>query len=114
MKPFVIQIVGGDLGGINARLDDLSTKLGALMATVDDLVQAVSDLKAAVAPLSQAINDLEAKVTAALASVGLTPEQQAKVDAAFNDIKSVAAGVTAAVADATDNIDEGAQGGGPV
>jgi hypothetical protein len=101
------QSLAARLAHIDTTLSQLVQQGGKVMATLDELVQLGTDIKAAVAPLPQAVNDLEAKITAALSGV-LTPEQQAKVDAAFADFKEAMDSVTAAVTDATDNVDENA------
>jgi phage shock protein A len=101
------------LARIERSLLNVLLTLEKTMATVEQLAQAVTDLKAAVAPLPQAIDDLEAKITAALAGA-LTPEQQAKIDAAFAEVGETMSTVATALADASDGVDEGAGGGGPV
>jgi hypothetical protein len=99
-------------GELLRRFDSLAANVqsqgASIMATVQELSQAVSDLNGAFAPLPQAINDLEAKVTAAVASAGISAADQAALDQAIADIKNLTAGVSSAVTDATDGVDEAA------
>lgn len=83
------------------------------MATVLDLTNSINGLSTLFAPLPAAIDALEAAVTAALARAGLTPEEQAAINDAFDKVTALTDGLNKAVADATDGIDEGAGGGGP-
>ncbi len=76
-----------------------------IMATTQELVDATAALVAAVTPLPQAINDLEAAITAAK---GISPADQANIDAAFAAIQKVTTDIGAAVSDAQDGIDEAA------
>lgn len=78
------------------------------MATLDDLVVQVGNISTAVTALAPAINSLEAKVTAALASAGISAADQAKIDTAFAALKTAGDQINAAVADANDGVDEAA------
>jgi uncharacterized protein YoxC len=99
-----------DLTGVPAQLDRLQrditgliAKGNELMATTQELLDTVTALAAAVEPLPAAIDALEAAVTAAS---GISAGDQANIDAAVASLQAIGAGVAAAVADATDGVDE--------
>ena len=119
-----------DLAEIKSILKQLQQQGASIMATAEELVQVVTDvvtavdgIEAAVAPIAPAVDALEAKVTEALSQLppGTIPaEVQVKIDAAVATLRGVvtkaAAVVTAAnaaVADATDGIDEAAAPANP-
>jgi len=93
---------------IEVSLATLTRKVTTIMATLDELVGAVAGVATAVAPLGAAIDALEAAVSAA---GGISAADQAKIDAAFASLQSIATAVNAAVADAGDGVDEGASAG---
>ena len=102
-----------ELWSIAARLDRIEMKLNGLanqgtfiMATTQNLLDAVTALAAAFAPLPAAINALEAAVGAV---TGMSATDQANIDAALAAVQELAAGVTAAVTDATDGVNEAKQ-----
>ena len=76
------------------------------MATLDDLVGVVDEVLNEVGKLGPAVDTLEAKITEALKNAGISPQAQAKIDAAVGKLKGVVANVATAIADATDGIDE--------
>jgi ABC-type transporter Mla subunit MlaD len=99
-----------DKGEVSARLDSIQATLTGLtqqgsqtMATTQELLDAVTALATAFAPLPAAIDALEAAVAAV---TGMSATDQANIDAALAAVQELAAGVTAAVADATDGVNE--------
>ncbi len=94
-----------------------------IMATLDELVaqtaatkDAVVALKTSTDKIPAAVDALEAAVTAAIANAPISAANQAKIDAAFENLNNVATDVTdsaakldAAAADAADGVDEAAQ-----
>lgn len=83
------------------------------MATTAEVKQLADDIVTALQPLGPAIDGLEAQITALKNSGALTVQQQADLDASFAALTNVKTGLNAAIADATDGVDEGAGGGGP-
>lgn len=93
-----------------------------IMATLDELLQqakdtrqAITDLGVSVDAIPPAIDALEAAVTAAIEAGGISDENQAKIDEAFetlrtgaDDLAAKKAKLDAAAADAADGVDEAA------
>lgn len=69
-------------------------KLEKIMATLDDVLKDVTDETTAIASISTLIQGLRDQITAA----GLSPADQAKVDAIFATAESNKAGMAAALA----------------
>lgn len=92
------------------------------MHTLDELLQQARDTRTAITALGTsvdaippAIDALEAAVTAAIAAGGISPENQAKIDDAFETLRGGVDELTTAkerldtaAADAADGTDEGA------
>lgn len=97
------------------RFDRVDRFLSALLKQgntmtqlVDDLVTEVANVKAAVATFAPAVDALEAKITAILATSGITAADAAAITQAIADLKGVATTAATAVADAGDGVDEAA------
>lgn len=94
------------LDAIQSALSGLSTKGSEIMATIQELKAAAVAATAAVQSVGEAVNALEAQVTAALANVVIPVEVQTAIDEAFATFNAITDSATAAVADATDGVDE--------
>ena len=111
MWPFGIRIDIGNKhdAAILARLDYLAYQGKKIMATLEELVGVATSIAAQVPVVADAVNALEAKVTEVLSQVGgLTPEQQAAIDEAFATLTGAVGGLSVAIADAGDGVDEAA------
>ena len=84
------------LSRIESKIDQLLTKETLQMATINDLVQAVANERTLVDGVHTLVGQLRQQLTDALAG-SITPEQQAKIDAAFADVQSNAAELTDAL-----------------
>ena len=107
-----IEFDAEQLSRIGSWFTNLTKGVLKMTQEVDDLVQTVTDLVAAVTPLAPAIDKLEAAITAA---TGMSPADKQKLVDALAALKGVKTSIDTAVADANDNIDEGAAppAGGP-
>ena len=103
-------------GDLDQRLKRIEAQLAVLskqgvlqMATAKEVKELALGIATSVGPLANAINALEAAVTALKAQVGTIPaDVQQDLDDAFAALRGVSDGVNAAVADATDGVDEAA------
>lgn len=77
-----------------------------IMATIEELVGAVDELTEAVNDVGTAVDEMEVKLTEALKNAGLTPEQQAAVDAALEGVRGATQKARDVAADARDGVDE--------
>lgn len=95
-----------ELEKVLSELEEIKNKGDLIMATVDDLVLVVDQVLDQVGRLGPAVDALEAQLTQALKNQGISPEAQAKIDAAVGRLQGVVANVATAIADATDGVDE--------
>lgn len=95
-----------DVDKILHKLKHLEVIGEHIMATLDELVGVVDEVLNEVGKVGPAVDALEAKVTEALKGQGISAEAQAKIDAAVTKLRTVVTNVSAAVADASDGLDE--------
>lgn len=93
---------------VNTKVDLLIVKGNIMTQEVDDLKTAVTEVMTAVDQLPGVVDAFEARITTLIANSGMSQADKDAVTAATADLRSSVAKALAAVADATDGIDEGA------